>query len=136
MWPPGMNRAVTRGPKRSQFGRDSERSTAQRRIKTAMRSFAALVLLGGVSAWGAVKEAPVTLFVDTSEIEGAPQNQLVVGSAFELRFNEPMVADDAVGKPGSDAPIVLKPAIAGTWTWVSGQSGVYQLTEPPALGSS
>ena len=101
-----------------------------------MRSFAALVLLGGVSAWGAVKEAPVTLFVDTSEIEGAPKNELVTGSAFELRFNEPMVADDAVGKPGSDAPIVLKPAIAGTWTWVSNQSGVYQLTEPPALGSS
>jgi hypothetical protein len=101
-----------------------------------MRSIAALVLLGGVFAWSADNEAPVTLYVGTSEIEGAPENQLVAGSAFELRFNEPMVADEAVGKPGSDAPLVLKPAIAGSWMWVSSQSGVFQLTEPPALGSS
>ena len=94
-----------------------------------MKTLAALLCLGG-SLFAAPKDPPVTLHVDTNE-----QRQLLPSSAFELRFNERMVSDDNVGKPGTDAPLQLKPAVPGKWVWVSSQSGVFQLSEPPPLGT-
>ncbi len=79
----------------------------------------------------APKDAPVTLLVDTLE-----NHVLKPSSAFELRFAEPMVADDAVGKPDREPPLVIKPAIAGAWRWVSTQSGIFQPSAPPPLGAT
>ena len=101
-----------------------------------MRSIAALVLAGVVSVSGADRVPPVSLHVETAEYPEAPVGELTPGSAFELRFAEPMVADSAVGNTELPAPILIKPPIAGTWIWVSSQSGVFQPKEAPALGMS
>lgn len=95
-----------------------------------MKTVVALLAIGGLSAFAASKEPPVTLHVQTQDGILSP------ASAFELRFNEPMVADEAVGKPGLEAPLSLKPNLQGTWVWVTGQSGVFQPSEPPALGAT
>ena len=94
-----------------------------------MKLSAALALLLALPLFAAPKEAPVTLHVDAYE-----NHALKPSSAFELRFAEPMVAADAVGKPDREVPLVIKPAMTGKWRWVSTQSGVFQPTEPPPLG--
>ena len=96
-----------------------------------MKFSAAFVLLSCITLLAAPKEAPVTLLVDTLE-----NHVLKPSSAFEVRFAEPMVADDAVGKPDREPPLVIKPAMTGTWRWVSTQSGVFQPSAPPPLGAT
>ena len=94
-----------------------------------MRTFVALLAVGGTAVFAAPNDPPVTLHVQTAE------GLLVPNSAFELRFAEPMVTPDAVGKPVADSPLSLKPALPGKWIWVSTQSGVFQPDEPPALST-
>ena len=96
-----------------------------------MKLSAALALFLALPLFAAPKELPVTLLVDTADI-----HVLKPSSAFELRFAEAMVADDAVGKTDREVPIVIKPAMTGKWRWVSTQSGVFQPTEPPPLGAT
>ena len=68
------------------------------KLNVALALFAALPILA------APKEAPVTLQVDTLE-----KHLLKPSSAFELRFAEPMVAADDVGKPDRPSPLVIRP---------------------------
>ena len=96
-----------------------------------MKLSAALVLLSCIPLLAAPKEAPVTLLVDTLE-----NHVLKPSFAFEVRFAEPMVADDAVGKPDREPPLVIKPAMTGAWRWVSTQSGVFQPGAPQPLGTT
>ncbi|MEO6786398.1 MAG: hypothetical protein ABI318_09725, partial [Chthoniobacteraceae bacterium] len=96
-----------------------------------MKLSTALVLLSCITLFAAPKEAPVTLLVDTLE-----NHMLKPSSAFELRFAAPMIADDAVGKADAESPLVIKPAMAGKWRWVSTQSGVFQPGAPPPLGTT
>jgi uncharacterized protein YfaS (alpha-2-macroglobulin family) len=96
-----------------------------------MKLSAALAFFLALPLFAAPKELPVTLLVDTQDI-----HVLKPASAFELRFAEQMVANDAVGKTDREVPIVIKPAMTGKWRWVSTQSGVFQPTEPPPLGTT
>ena len=64
-------------------------------LTIAMKLSAALILFLSLPLFAAAKEAPVTLLVDADDIR-----VLKPSSAFEVRFAEPMVADDAVGKAG------------------------------------
>ena len=96
-----------------------------------MKLSTVLVLLSCFTLFAAPKEAPVTLLVDTLE-----NHVLKPSSAFELRFAEPMVAEDAVGKEGVETPLVIRPALAGKWRWVSTQSGVFQPGAPAPMGTT
>ncbi|MEO6741801.1 MAG: hypothetical protein ABIP20_16270, partial [Chthoniobacteraceae bacterium] len=96
-----------------------------------MKLTSILVLLSLVTLFAAPKDAPVTLLVDTLENHG-----LKPSSAFELRFAEPMIAADSVGKVDAESPLIIRPAIAGKWRWVSTQSGVFQPSTPPPLATT
>ncbi len=96
-----------------------------------MKFSAVLVLLSCLTVLAAPKEASVTLRTDALS-----DHVLKPSSAFELRFAESMVADDVVGKADAESPLVIKPALAGKWRWVSTQSGVFQPGAPPPLGAS
>jgi uncharacterized protein YfaS (alpha-2-macroglobulin family) len=96
-----------------------------------MKTPAALILLSACVLAAAPKEPPVSLHVD-----GADKRMLKPSSAFELRFAEPIVAADDVGRVDAAEPLAIRPAIAGKWRWLSTQSGVFQPTEPPALGTT
>ena len=68
------------------------------------------------------------------------QVELVMGSAtptpsttFELRFESVMVKGDRVGLPYTNSPLVIRPLVAGTFTWLSSRSGVFTPVEPLAL---
>lgn len=69
--------------------------------------------------------------------------ELVMGSAvptpattFELRFESVMVKGDQVGLPATNSPLVIRPHLAGTFTWLSTRSGVFTPTEPLAMNTS
>src|SRR5262245_4981516 len=96
-----------------------------------MKMFALVRLLAltALSTFPALAAPPVTLQVETVN-----DSELTPRSAFELRFDEAMIADDAVGKAGAEAPLVIAPEIKGNWVWLSTQSGVFTLSEPPPLG--
>ncbi len=94
-----------------------------------MKSFAIFPFLA-LAALTATAAQPVSVVVETIN-----ERELTPRSAFELRFPEAMVGEDAVGKPG-DSPLAIQPALKGTWIWLSSQSGVYSLSEPPPLGAS
>lgn len=98
-----------------------------------MKTFALLPCLL-VSAFLALAGAPLHAELVKLNIETA-DGELTVRSAFELRFEEPMVADEAVGQPVTEVPLVIKPAVAGHWVWLSTQSGVFTLAEAPPLGT-
>jgi len=56
-------------------------------------------------------------------------------STFEVRFSAPMVPSDAVGKPAA-SPLVVRPALPGTFTWLGERSGVFTPTEPMTLNTT
>ena len=69
--------------------------------------------------------------------------ELVMGSdspapstTFELRFESIMVKGDRVGLPTTNSPLVIRPALAGTFTWLSPRTGVFTPIEPLALDTS
>jgi uncharacterized protein YfaS (alpha-2-macroglobulin family) len=95
------------------------------KLATALALFLVLPLLA------APKDAPVVLQVDALE-----NHMLKPSSSFELRFAEPVVAADEVGKPDQPSPLLMRPAMVGKWRWLSTQSGVFQPTEPPPLGTT
>jgi hypothetical protein len=57
-------------------------------------------------------------------------------STFELRFEDAIVPADAVGKPAETPPLVIEPAIKGTFVWLSQRSGSFKPEEPYALNTS
>ncbi|MEP7249044.1 MAG: MG2 domain-containing protein [Spartobacteria bacterium] len=90
--------------------------------------------------------APVSLFCAQ---ETPPPNdsqsvgvQLVRGTkevsptmTFELRFDEAMVSPQNVGFPAKVSPLVLRPALPGSFVWLSQRSGVFTPSEPLALAT-
>ncbi|HEX7652898.1 MAG TPA: hypothetical protein VF607_05295, partial [Verrucomicrobiae bacterium] len=60
---------------------------------------------------------------------------LTPGSTFELRFTEPMVAESLVGTAAAESPLIIKPPVAGTFTWLSTRSGVFTPGEPLKLAT-
>ena len=52
---------------------------------------------------------------------------------FELRFEAPMVAVGQVGVSTTNSPLVITPPLAGSYTWLSPNSGVFTPAEPLAL---
>lgn len=64
-----------------------------------------------------------------------PDPVLKPSSSFEVRFGEPMVAGDVVGRQ-VESPLVITPAITGKWTWMPDSSGVFMPTEPPPLATT
>jgi uncharacterized protein YfaS (alpha-2-macroglobulin family) len=57
-------------------------------------------------------------------------------TTFELRCDEPLVAFDQIGSVATEPPLVIAPALPGTFTWLSQRSGVFMPTEPPMLGTN
>ena len=57
------------------------------------------------------------------------------GTTFELRFDTAMVRGDQVGLPAGSSPLVIRPALAGAFTWLSSRSGVFTPAEPLALNT-
>jgi len=55
------------------------------------------------------------------------------GMTFELRFEEPMVAGDHVGVAANQSPLVVVPALPGTFSWLSPRSGVFTPSEALAM---
>ena len=56
-------------------------------------------------------------------------------TTFELRFESAMVKGDQVGLPSTNSPLVIRPPLAGTFTWLSSRSGVFTPTEPLTLNT-
>jgi uncharacterized protein YfaS (alpha-2-macroglobulin family) len=56
-------------------------------------------------------------------------------STLEFRFASPVAAKDDVGTVPTVGPIEIKPALAGTFTWLSQRSGVFVPSSPPRLGT-
>ena len=57
-------------------------------------------------------------------------------TTFELRFESAMVKGDQVGLPSTNSPLVIRPPLAGTFTWLSSRSGVFTPTEPLTLDTT
>lgn len=53
------------------------------------------------------------------------------GQTFEVRFDEPMAAPEAIGTEfDRDYPLVIKPTVRGRFTWTTGRNGVFVPSEP------
>ncbi len=55
-------------------------------------------------------------------------------STLEFRFARPMVARDEIGLVSKAPPVVIAPAVAGSFTWLSRSSGVFVPEGPWPLG--
>ncbi|HPA18581.1 MAG TPA: alpha-2-macroglobulin family protein [Verrucomicrobiae bacterium] len=51
-------------------------------------------------------------------------------SGFELRFDQPVIAQDRVGTVAESSPLAFEPRVSGTWTWLSRRSGLFAPDEP------
>src|SRR3712207_202435 len=54
-----------------------------------------------------------------------PSRVLEPHSTFELRFASEMVAADQIGKPAAVSPLLLEPAVPGSFVWLSTRSGTF-----------
>ncbi len=93
-----------------------------------LRSLAAAVAVAAAAGCGQGHSRHVELVMGSS----VP----TPGTTFELRFESAMVKDDQVGLVLTNSPLVIQPALGGTFTWLSTRSGVFTPTEPLALDAS
>jgi uncharacterized protein YfaS (alpha-2-macroglobulin family) len=56
-------------------------------------------------------------------------------STLEFRFVSAVAAKDDVGTVPTVSPVEIKPALTGTFTWLSQRSGVFVPSSPPRLGT-
>lgn len=82
--------------------------------------------LAGCSGPGEISQG-VQLVLSPSTIEAT--------TTFELRFDEPVVASEAVGAAHAPSPLVIEPALPGSFRWLSQRSGVFVPDVPPRLGT-
>jgi alpha-2-macroglobulin len=57
-------------------------------------------------------------------------------STFELRFDQDMVGQDALGKAAALSPLQIEPMLKGKFAWLTPRSGIYTPTEAPRLGTA
>src|SRR5258708_121425 len=75
-------------------------------------------------------------------LAGASTVQLVAGkkieptSTFELRFEDAMIPPDKVGSTAEPPPVVFRPALQGTFVWLSQRSGSFTPKEPLSLSTT
>lgn len=95
-----------------------------------MKKITAIAALLTLPLVAAPNIPPVILNADLTD-----SLQLKPTTAFELRFDRPMIPPELAGKPAG-SPIMIKPAMDGKWTWLSTQSGVFQPSAPAPLGTT
>lgn len=61
--------------------------------------------------------------------------ELAPDSTLEVVFPTPMIAKEQIGSKAEQSPLVVKPAIAGEFHWVSTRSGHYRLTQAPKFNA-
>jgi uncharacterized protein YfaS (alpha-2-macroglobulin family) len=54
-------------------------------------------------------------------------------TTFELRFDQPMAGPEKIGRTADPPPLVISPALAGVFTWISPRSGTFVPSEPLAM---
>lgn len=57
-------------------------------------------------------------------------------STIEVVFPTPVVSKDKVGTVEAESPLLVKPALAGSFQWVSTRSGQFKLGEAPKFNST
>ncbi len=57
-------------------------------------------------------------------------------STLEVVFPTPMIPKEKIGTVDPESPLVIKPALAGEFQWVSTRSGQYKLTQAPKFNAS
>ncbi len=57
-------------------------------------------------------------------------------TTFELRFDEPVIAENQVGLQAQESPLKISPKIEGRFVWLSRRSGVFTPSDPFALGKT
>src|SRR5579862_2241635 len=70
----------------------------------------------------------VHLVLGTKEVESS--------STFEIRFDDPIVSSEKVGQKAAPSPLVINPAVKGSFTWLSQRSGVFTPDEPLPLSTT
>jgi alpha-2-macroglobulin len=73
------------------------------------------------------REKNVHLLLTTRELEP--------GSAFELRFDQPVARYEDIGTEASPPPLVVDPPLHGRFVWKSRRSGIFAPTEPLRLST-
>ncbi len=73
---------------------------------------------------------------DATKVQMLPDSgELQPGTTIEFRFPEAMVDSDHLG-PAAESPVVFKPDLAGSFTWLSTRSGVFSPSGPLPLGAA
>ena len=91
------------------------------------RAFLATLIASAVIPAALAADKDVELLTDTEFLQPT--------STLEFRFVNAVAAKDDVGTVPAVAPIEIKPALAGTFTWLSQRSGVFVPSSPPRLGT-
>ncbi len=57
-------------------------------------------------------------------------------TTFELRFDDAMIPPEQVGQTAARSPVVFRPALRGSFVWLSQRSGTFKPEEPLALSTT
>ncbi|TDU81418.1 uncharacterized protein YfaS (alpha-2-macroglobulin family) [Prosthecobacter fusiformis] len=57
-------------------------------------------------------------------------------STIEVVFPTPMISKDKIGQVDTESPLLVQPALAGEFQWVSTRSGQYKLKQAPKFNAS
>lgn len=83
------------------------------------------------------------LFCAARQADAAVEAKLVLSTrelspttTFEIRFSEPVVRPDLIGASGAASPIVFRPAVEGSFVWLSERSGVFSPKTALPLGTT
>ena len=78
----------------------------------------------------------VPALAGTSSVRLVAQRPIEPTTTYELRFDDAMIPPEKVGQTAETPPLVFRPAIKGTFVWLSQRSGTFKPEEPLALSTT
>ena len=97
----------------------------------ASTAFAAAALLAAT-----IITTPVPALAGSTSVRLFAERNLQPTTTLEVRFEDTMVPVEKIGTTAERPPIVISPAVKGSFVWLSQRSGTFKPAEPYALDST
>jgi uncharacterized protein YfaS (alpha-2-macroglobulin family) len=93
-----------------------------------LRSYLAVLLAAALTTIPALAGKTAVRFVAEQAIQPT--------TTFELRFDDAMISPDQIGQAAPTSPVIFRPAVKGSFVWLSQRSGTFKPEEPLALSTT
>ena len=104
--------------------------------RIALKPLITMKLRSALAALAAAAFLIPPAFAGSSPVRLVGGQKIEPTSTFELRFEDAMIPPEKIGKAADQPPVVFRPALKGSFVWLSQRSGSFQPEEPLSLSTT